>query len=242
MDLNGNFPGAGNCGGQNPRPDFQYSERRGPALRLWWRAQLKREKLNELTKILEDQLTTAPAESRLCRKRRCKDSARAAPLLLPSDQPADRKNHGRTTRDPRFARVFFDMAVERGPVAPGPRRDRSLIGWRWWRRWGCRRRALSAIGSVQHAPELSNSLKELSVKQAQLRTYRYHYTDAYPPLLAACEKRSRSCSSGTIPTLARAPLSTQLAARESETGGDRWTLASPRSAPDFPAGRLKTSG
>jgi len=76
--------------------------------------------------------------------------------------------------------------------------------------------ALSAIGSVQHAPDLSNALKELSEKQAQLRTYRYHYTDTYPPLqrlageVALLEQR-------TIPTLAR-DLSSQLGARETELG------------------------
>ena len=76
--------------------------------------------------------------------------------------------------------------------------------------------ALSAMESVQHAPELSNALKELSDKEAQLRALRYHYSDAYPPVqrLAAqiAELQQR-----TIPTLARA-LSVQLAARESELG------------------------
>jgi len=75
---------------------------------------------------------------------------------------------------------------------------------------------LSAIGSVSHAPDLSNALKELSDKQAQLRAYRYHYSDAYPPLqrlvadIAELQQR-------TIPTLARALVS-QLTARESELG------------------------
>jgi tyrosine-protein kinase Etk/Wzc len=76
--------------------------------------------------------------------------------------------------------------------------------------------ALSAIESVQRAPELSAALKELSDKQAQLRTYRYHYSEAYPPLqrLAAeiTELQQR-----TIPRLAR-DLSSQLATRESELG------------------------
>jgi len=75
---------------------------------------------------------------------------------------------------------------------------------------------LTAIGSVQRAPELSNALKELSDKQAQLRAYRYHYSEAYPPLqrlvaeIAELQQR-------TIPTLARA-LASQLAVRESELG------------------------
>ena len=69
--------------------------------------------------------------------------------------------------------------------------------------------ALSAIESVQHAPELSNALKELSDKQAQLRALSYHYSEAYPPVqrLAAeiTELQQR-----TIPTLARALSSLSL--------------------------------
>lgn len=173
-------------------------------------AQLKREKLTELTKILEDQLTTAQrnldsAETALQR-------FRTRTITLPSDQPADR---GATmeTRDPVRA-SFFDMAVERDQL----RRDRDAIE-RLLTQGGAEglpTAALSAIGSVQHAPELSNALKELNDKQAQLRTYRYHYNEAYPPLqrlvgeIAELQQR-------TIPTLARA-LSEQLAARESELG------------------------
>ena len=76
--------------------------------------------------------------------------------------------------------------------------------------------ALSAIGSVQHAPELSNALKELSDKEAQLRAYRYHYSEAYPPVQRLAREISE-LQQRTIPTLARA-LSAQLATRESELG------------------------
>jgi len=63
---------------------------------------------------------------------------------------------------------------------------------------------------------LSNALKELSDKQALLRTYRYRYSEAYPPLQRLAREISE-LQQRTIPTLARA-LSAQLAARESELG------------------------
>src|SRR5207245_3976148 len=130
-------------------------------------------------------------------------------ITLPSDQTT-----GVESRDPRRAN-FFEMQVDRDQL----RRDRDAIDRLLAEAGGASglpTAALSAIEAVQHAPELSNALKELSDKEAQLRALRYHYSDAYPPVqrLAAeiAELQQR-----TIPTLARA-LSAQLAARESELG------------------------
>lgn len=175
-------------------------------------AQLKREKLAELTKILEDQLKTA--QRNLDDAETALQQFRSRTITLPSDQRAG-AGAGAETRDPIRA-GFFDMEVEHDQL----RRDRDAIE-RWLAQVGAGSAGLpadglSAIGSVQHAPELSNALKELSDKQAQLRAYRYHYSEAYPPLqrlvaeIAELQQR-------TIPTLART-LSAQLAARESELG------------------------
>jgi len=174
-------------------------------------AQLKREKLTELTKILEDQLTSA--QQNLDAAETALERFRTRTITLPSDRAA---GPGATaeTRDPVRA-SFFEMQVERDQL----RRDRDALE-RLLAQGGGKAElpteALSVIVSVTHAPELSNALKELSDKQAQLRAYRYHYSEAYPPLqhLAAeiAELQQR-----TIPTLARA-LASQLAARESELG------------------------
>src|SRR5438309_10511347 len=40
--------------------------------------------------------------------------------------------------------------------------------------------ALGMIGSVQRSTELAQALRDLSAKQADLRTLRAHYTDAGP--------------------------------------------------------------
>jgi len=209
MDLNGNFLALELRG---PNPALISKILNAVAQRyVEVAAQLKREKLNELTKILEDQLTTA--QRNLDSAETALQGFRTRTITLPSDQPAGRKATA-DTRDP-IRTSFFDMAVERDQL----RRDRDAIDRLLAEGGGgdgLPTEALSAIGSVQHAPELSNALKELSDKQASLRTYRYHYSEAYPPLQRLAKEISE-LQQRTIPTLARA-LSTQLAARESELG------------------------
>lgn len=208
MDLNGNFL-ALELRGQNP---VLISNILNAVAQRYVEvaAQLKREKLTELTKILEDQLTTA--QRNLDSAENALSGFRTRTITLPSDQPTDRRA-GAEPRDPIRA-GFFDMQVERDQL----RRDRDAIERLLTQGGdaGLPTEALSAIASVLSAPELSNALKELSDKQAQLRTYRYHYSDAYPPLqrlvreIAALQQR-------TIPSLARA-LASQLGAREAELG------------------------
>jgi len=209
MDLNGNFLALELRG---PNPALISKILNAVAQRyVQVAAQLKREKLNELTKILEDQLTTA--QRNLDSAETALQVFRTRTITLPSDHPADRKATA-DTRDP-IRTSFFDMAVERDEL----RRDRDAIDRLLAEGGGgdaLPTEALSAIGSVQHAPELSNALKELSDKQASLRTYRYHYSEAYPPLQRLAKEIS-DLQQRTIPMLARA-LSTQLAARESELG------------------------
>jgi capsular exopolysaccharide synthesis family protein len=172
-------------------------------------AQLKREKLTELTKILEDQLRTA--QRNLDEAETALQRFRTRTITLPSDPRAGR-GAADATQDP-IRTTFFEMEVERDQL----RRDRDAIERLLAEGSGdsaLPTDALSAIGSVQRAPELSAALKELSDKQAQLRTYRYHYSDAYPPLQHLMREMAE-LQQRTIPTLARA-LASQLAARESE--------------------------
>ncbi|PYO40911.1 MAG: hypothetical protein DMD29_05650, partial [Gemmatimonadetes bacterium] len=58
------------------------------------------------------------------------------------------------------------------------------------------------IGAVQHSPELKDALQELTTKQADLRTLRYHYTEAYPPLARKAAEVA-TLERQTIPTLVR---------------------------------------
>ncbi|HMJ58698.1 MAG TPA: polysaccharide biosynthesis tyrosine autokinase [Gemmatimonadales bacterium] len=175
--------------------------------------QLKREKLTELTKILEDQRQYA---------QRSLDEAEAAfktfrmrTITLPSDQPAGARSTGGVaeSRDP-VVTDFFERQSEREHL----RLDRAAILGAVGQAGDSTLPvdAFAAIASVQHSPELSNALKELSDKQAQLRMLRYHYSDEYPLVqrlvgeIAELERR-------TIPTLSQA-LVAQLAVRETELG------------------------
>ena len=175
-------------------------------------AQLKREKLTELTKILEDQLATA--QRNLDSSETALQRFRTRTITLPADQQTGRGTAAETPDPVRTS--FFAMAVERDQL----RRDRDalerLLAQGVSGDSGLPTDALSAISSVQHSPELSNALKELSDRQATLRTYRYHYNEAYPPLLRLVGE-IRALQGQTIPTLARA-LVAQLATREAELG------------------------
>ena len=172
-------------------------------------AELKREKLTELTKILENQLATA--QRNLDDAEGALRSFRTRNITLPSEQPnGGTTGGGGDSRDPVRA-TFFDMQGERDQL----RRDRESIQ-RFLGDSTLPIDALSTVASVQHAPDLSSALKELSDKQAQLRMLRYHYSNEYPPLQRVAREVAE-LQQHTIPTLAR-ELTTQLAARESEIG------------------------
>ncbi len=175
--------------------------------------QLKREKLTELTKILEDQRQYAQhslddAEAAL-------KTFRMRTITLPSDQAAGAHGTGGVAenRDP-VVTDFFDRQSEREHL----RLDRAAI----LRAVGqpgdstLPVDAFAAIASVQHSPELSNALKELSDKQAQLRMLRYHYSDEYP-LVQRLVGEIAELEQRTIPSLSQA-LVAQLAVRETELG------------------------
>jgi uncharacterized protein involved in exopolysaccharide biosynthesis len=172
--------------------------------------QLQREKLTELTKILEDQLATArrnlgDAEGAL-------ERFRTRTITLPTEPPT-LGTVGPESRDP--ARTsFYGMQADRDQL----RRDREALE-RLLAQMGAGSvlpDALSAIGSVQRSPDLTDALTELSEKQAEARTYRYHYSEAYPPLQRLVNQITE-LQQRTIPTLAR-ELARQLAVRESELG------------------------
>lgn len=207
MDLNGNFL-AVELKGQNPTMIAKILNAVAQRY-VDVAAQLKREKLQELTKLLENQLNTAhrnldDAEMSLQR-------FRTRTITLPSEQ-ARGSESATDTHDPIRA-SFFDMQAERDQL----RRDRESIEGLLPAAGsdaGLATDALSAIESVRQSPELSTALKELSDKQAQLRAYRYHYSDAYPPL-QRLSREVAQLEQQTIPAMAR-DLASQLAARESE--------------------------
>jgi tyrosine-protein kinase Etk/Wzc len=174
-------------------------------------AELKRQKLTELTKILEEQLASAQrnlaaAEDRLRR-------FGVETITLPTEREPVATSGAATPGDPALT-GFFETRVQLEQMG----RDRDAIQRVLTQAGdsGVSGDALSVIGAVTTSPELSEALKELTQKQAELRGYRYKYEDAYPPVQRLsgeiAELRRR-----TIPTLARA-LMAQLATRETEMG------------------------
>jgi len=164
-------------------------------------AELKREKLTELTKILDEQLryaqqTLRDAEGAL-------EGFRVRTITLSVDRAgAD------AARDPAFT-SFVDAQLERDAA----RRDREALERLLAQVGdsGFPAEALGAIGSVQRTADLAQTLKELAAKQAQLRALRYGYTDAYPPVQRLAAEIA-TLERHTIPDLTRG-LAAELGAR-----------------------------
>ncbi len=179
-------------------------------------ADLKRAKLVELTRILDEQLATAARNLRAAESGL--ESFRVKTITLPSERATPVSPGLEQTRDPVFAN-FFEMRIEREQL----RRDQEAIqrvladlpdsgSASAGSDGGAGVATLEVIGSVQRSAELGSALRELTTKQAELRALRYRYAEAYPPVerlageVATLERR-------TIPALARTLLA-QIATRE----------------------------
>ena len=174
-------------------------------------AELKNEKLRELTRILNEQLQYSARN--LANAERALETYRVRTITLPNDGGGAQLSPGLAqTRDPVFAN-FFDMNIRREQL----RRDREAIERALADGNGVSPDALNVIGEVQQSADLKGALGELVAKQAELRAMRYRYTDAHPPvqrLTAEVDTLSRR----TIPALAR-QLVRQIAAREADVSG-----------------------
>lgn len=171
-------------------------------------ADLKRQKLTEQMKIIEEQL--AYAQRNLEDAETALRNYRVQTVTLPSDRsPAAAAE----ARDPVFTN-FFEMQLEREQL----RRDREAISRLLVQAGdsGVAAGALGVIGAVTRSAELSQVLKELADKQADLRSLRTRYADAYPTVQRLAAEVA-DLERGTIPRLARA-LVGQLAAREQALG------------------------
>jgi capsular exopolysaccharide synthesis family protein len=172
-------------------------------------ADLKRQKLTELTKILEEQL--ASAQSNLAQAEDRLRQFGVQTITLPTDREPVATSGAAAPGDPVLT-GFFETRVQLEQM----RRDRAAIQRALTQAGdsGVSGEALNAIGAVTASPELSDALKELTTKQAELRGYRYRYSEAYPPVqrltadIAVLQRR-------TIPSLAVA-LMAQLTTRETE--------------------------
>ena len=174
-------------------------------------AELKTEKLTELTKILGEQLATVGDSLR--RKEATLQTFRVGTITLPADRPPAvlSPNLQLTQSDPLY-QTYFTKKVDRATLEA----DRQAI-----------QRvlasasdssdvvvALEGIGAVKQAVELQQALTALTGKQADLRALQVRYTDENPAVQRAAAEVS-ALRHTTIPTLARA-LAASLEAREKE--------------------------
>jgi capsular exopolysaccharide synthesis family protein len=168
---------------------------------------MKSQKLREVEQILgrtlkeaQGKLAAAEAALRAFRVR----SATQLALTNPNNQQAD-------TRDPS-ANAFFtnrmlldqvqqDRQVIERVLAAGP--DSAV-----------RQDELENVPSVQRSTQLTAALRELTSKQADLRTLRYRYTDEQPSVRALARDIDE-LQKRTIPTMAQALLA-ELQVREND--------------------------
>ena len=171
--------------------------------------QLKRAKLTELARLLNEQFHAAEASLR--QAERALQSFRERTITLPPDPAAAALGSAPAAS---AANEFYQLKIEQDQLG----RDREVL-----RHTLARLRddagsveALASIGAVQKSPDLAKALQELTAKRADLRVLQYRYTDDHPSLrlvatqIDVLERR-------TIPVLAQGLLN-DLVARERVLG------------------------
>lgn len=170
--------------------------------------QLKREKLTQLTRILDDQLRYAERNMRSAEI--ALENFRVHTITLPSERVTMIPGLQQTT-DPVIA-SFFDMKVTREEL----RQDREAIerALAQARDSGLVADALVVINAVRNSPDLMQALTELTTRQASLRAMRNTYTEDYPPL-QRLRQEVETLQQQSIPALAEALIG-ETANRERE--------------------------
>jgi len=172
-------------------------------------AQLKRQKLTELSTILAEQLNSSYAD--LGRAERSLEGFRVHTITLPSEQASPVTPGLEQTRDPVF-RAFFEMRVERERL---DRDQQSLTRVLARPDSGISPVQLEAIASVRESAELSRALADLTTREAEARAMRLQFTEQHPPL-QRLDAEIAELRRQTIPALAR-QLAAQLASRVRDT-------------------------
>ncbi len=180
-------------------------------------ADLKRQRLTELTAILQDQLNHAQANLRTAEA--ALTVFRVHNAVRPSEGPAQGPDGRRITADPTFASY-----VDRQVAFDGLTRDRAAIAQVLTHAdSGVAVDQLAMIGAVQRSSELTAALKELTDRQAELRALRFRYADTHPPVRRLALQVD-TLAQRVIPGLART-LMDGLAARARELAQRRDSIA-----------------
>lgn len=172
-------------------------------------ADLKRARLDELTKILDGQLRVA--RENLEAAEMALEAFRIQTITLPSDRGLAVAPGVAVTQNPAFTQ-YFDMKFQQEQL----QRDHDAIQRALANANGSSLavEALEVIPSVQQSSQLKAALAELTGKRAELRGLRHRYTDEHPDvkqLIAQVDSLEKT----VIPRLATVLLS-ELRTRRSE--------------------------
>jgi len=140
-------------------------------------ADMKRERLTELSSILREQRDRAQANLRTAEA--ALTQFRVHHAVRASEGPAQGPDGRRITADPTYA-SYVDLQV----AMEGLARDREAITQVVARAkdGAVPVDELTMIGAVQRSSALSAALKELADRQAELRVLRFRYADSHPPV------------------------------------------------------------
>lgn len=169
-------------------------------------ADLRRQKLTELTKILDDQVQAA--QQNLQDAERALERFQVASITQPTQMPKAGQGD-----DPAF-KSFFSMQVDQQQMHQDRLALQQVLTQA--RDSGVSAEALAVVGSVQQNVQLTQALGELTTKQAELRALRFKYQDTYPLVQKRIDEIN-TLERQTLPNLARQLLS-ELSAKETELG------------------------
>ena len=171
-------------------------------------AEMKRVKLHQLGQLLDEQLQAA--RENLRRAEGALEQFRVRAATLPSDQGAAPALPAGAGGGASPVSTLLGPRIEQEQL----RRDRDVIAQVLvlMRDSGGSPDGLAFIGAVQRSPDVSQALRELTAKQAELRALSTRYTQDHPAVrrvMGDIEVLQQS----TIPTLAQS-LTAELTARE----------------------------
>jgi len=181
-------------------------------------ADLKRQRLTELSSILREQRDRAKASLHAAEVALTQFRVRNA--IRPSEGPAQGADGRRTTADPTFA-SYVDLQVALGSLAHDREAIQSVLAHA--ADSGISVDQLSMIGAVQRSSELAAAVKELADRQQELRVLRFRYADTHPPVRRLAQQVD-TLARYVIPQLG-ASVVAGLAAREHELQGRTDSIA-----------------
>lgn len=168
---------------------------------------LKRDRLDELVGILDEQL--AYAQERVRETETTLEDFRVETVTLPTERSTPVVPGLQITRDPVFDH-FFDMRLELETIRQNQEMIRRVVGSSDPTAY----EALGSVEAVRESPEMLSVLEELTQKRAELRALKYRYTDQHT-LVQQQAAAIRTLEMETVPAIARQILS-ELATREQQ--------------------------